>query len=664
VPNAADIVLRTPELEKSLLEYILQVTDSSENWWMSTIEGTVQSRLDWFKEFRARYEARRSVADLYRDAKDEPFPLSANVGVGVEQIFGEFLIPTSLANTYDLDPMLQAVDEQTEKENRPLTVFHDNYQRSQELGKRAMLERSIREILTVGGVFHKWAWSSIWKQQEVPVFVFAHPQFGPVMVPNPETGEQDFMYADPNMPSDHWPVGPDGVKLRIKKLPSSKMSLLREGPRLAIRPYEAMEFPAHETRIDCSEWDWLADNFTVSPFWFLGREGDPFEGGLQNLDKLWDFLKVDPNTVARNPTKRISEPVKLKEFHGKFPVTRSGRPVEIYALLAVEPKLLLGWRLSPFPRRPYFNRQVRTRKESPLGVGIPETVWSLRNALDATLNQDLDAGNLYNHPPLLLSSLAMMDDEDYEQVGPGTQWVLGSPDIRSAAGFLNPPISKRDPIASLNWLIGMTQRIWGVTDFTTGAPTESLSPNISTATGAAIVQSQGNVKFGHLTKRLSESDTQEYQMVHAMFRAMLANPRMVSVDGKPLEVKPSDREEFFAERFRIRAVGNGISTNPTIRQQVMMQYYPLISQDPLTAQDLEFRKEYLQRMLDNLGLEMTVKDGSEMQFMGLIRQLMQTPNGQQRLTQAVQISLQELQAAQAAQGGGQNGGTPGAVSQA
>lgn len=638
-----DIIVRNPTIERSLTEYILQITDSSDSWWSDSIKGSRLSRRDLFTEFRLRYQGKRSVAQLYQDAKVEPFR-GVNIGVPIEQIMGEFLNPTFISNTHDLEPMLQAYDENTDTVDEPLTTFHDNYQRSWHLYKRALLELSNREILTVGGVFHKWYWSSLWKQREVTLYVFAHPMTGPVMIPNPQTGEMDFMYADPNMPEDKWPIDPaTGVKLRIQKLPSIKADQVLEGPRLAIRPYEAIEFPPNETRIDPNEWDWIADNFTVSPFYFLGKEGDPFDGKMQNLDKLYDHYRINPNEVAERPERKLCDPIPLKEVHLKFPVTSSKRPIEIIALLATEPKILLGWRPSPFVRRPYFNRQVRTRKDSPLGEGIPETCWSLRNAMDASVCQDIDAGNLYNHPPGILNSMSRMDDEEYESMGPGTLWIVNG-DARQAFAWPQIPSSTRNPIERENWVFSMAQRIWGVTDLNLNAPTSSLSPNISTATATTAVLNQGNLKFGHLTKRLSETDSKEYDLIHEMFRNMLANPRTVSVKGQAIKVDPKNREEFFREGIAMRAVGNGISTNPLLRGQTLDTFYAMMGTNPFVGGDLENLRKLTEMMAETRGIKLNIKETDEMKFMQIVSQLMHHPVGQQLITQAVGTAAQTVQA--------------------
>src|SRR3990167_10251610 len=156
-----DYLRRSSEIDKKLLEYILAVTDSSRGWWDDTVAGSTQTRQTMFTEFRQRYQARRSIAQLNKDVKDSPWPRSSNIGIGLEQIFGEYLVPLFVANTFDIEPMLQTIDEGTENVDEPLTQFHDNYQRSEFLGKRQLLEHSCREILTVGGVFHKWTWGSI-----------------------------------------------------------------------------------------------------------------------------------------------------------------------------------------------------------------------------------------------------------------------------------------------------------------------------------------------------------------------------------------------------------------------------------------------------------------------------------------------------------------------
>ena len=659
-----DFLRRSPDIDRKLLEYVLAVTDSSRRWWDEVIPGSSQSRQSMFTDFRLRYQARRSVAQLYKDAKDTPFPRASNIGIGLEQVFGEYLVPLFVANTFDIEPMLQAVDDGTEAVDESLTQFHENYQRSEFIGKRNLLEHSCREILTVGGVFHKWTWGSTWKQMEIPVWVLMHPALNqPLLKLDQDTGQLMPIPVDPKMPEDQLPEIPGlGKRAKVGKIPSVDTVLLHEGPRLSVRSYEDIEFPFGTTAVDPNDWDWIADNFTVSPWWFLGRDGDPFDGKLQNLDKLWKWVGLNPADLANRPDRKLTEPIKLKEWHGKFPVTSSGKPVEIIALVATEARILLGWRLSPLPRRPFFNRQVRVRKDSPLGLGIPETIWGLRNAIDSEINQDLDSGNLYNHPPNLLSSLAMLDDEDYELMGPGTQWIVGG-DVRQAATFLQSPVGRRDPLSMINWLISMTQRIWGVTDLNLSAPTQSLSPNVKTATGTMAVLNQGNIKFGHLARRLTETDTKEYQLTHEMFRAMLANPKTVSINNSPVTVSPEQREKFFRREVRIVAVGNGVTTNPTVRQQIMLQMLPIFLQHPLTANDMEIQKNFLQRLIDSMGLEMNLKDTQEIQFISLVRQLMQTPNGQARIGQAVQVSLQELQALQATQGTAKPGGNGAVVGQ-
>lgn len=647
-----DFVVRNPDLEKRLLEYILAVTGESDRFWDSPVPGATVSQRGQLSDWRERYRARRSVAELYSDAKNEPFPRASNLGVGIESIFGERLIPTLLANTVDLEPMCQAVDAVTGEVDDALTTVHDRYLRS-ELGIRDLEELSNREVLTVGSVIHKWTWGSLWKQTEVPLNVFIHPlSEQPIMRPDPQTGGMEPILADPQTPQELWPVDPaTGIRLKLAKVSSVKIELAKQGPQLSIRPLEAIELPSAATQPDPNDWDWVADNFTVSPWWFLGREGDPFDGKLQNLEKLWNWIGLNPASVWQRPTRKLVEPIKLKEWHGKFPVTRSGKPVEIVALIATDAKLLLAWRVSPFSRRPFFNRQVWGRQESPFGIGIPESVFAIRGALDALLNQDIDAGNLYNHPPLLLSTLAMLEDEDYETVGPGTVWTMQ--DINGAR-FLPPPVAKRDPIAMMNWLLAMTQRQWGVTDLQLGAPTPTLSPNVRTATGAAIVQSEGNVKFGHLTKRIEATRSKELQFLHQdMFANLLTHPKPMAVNGQVIEVE----RKFFRSGILVRAAGDGLFTNPTIRQQVIQQVLAadIASQNPFTIGDLENYWKLTKMRNEASGLKLALKEPQEVQSMRLLMELIKTPIGQRHVQQAM-AELQLAAQTQAAQTQPTNGG--------
>lgn len=630
-------------IERRLLEYILGTLAQSDDWWATGVPGTRFSRKDQLAEYRARYAARRSVAGLDRDSKDDPYPRSSNIGVGVEQIFGEFLTPTVLANSHDLEPQLQAIDPGTQRVEDALTAFHDQYHRIELQHKRQQLEESLREIWTVGSVFHKWTYESIWAQSEVSLPVFVHPlSQQPMMVPDPQTGQLTIMPADPKMPEEHYPVDPaTGIPLKLGKVGSVEQVLKRHGPQLAIRPIEQIGFSPTATTVDPTDWDYLFDRFAVSPWWFLGREGDPFEGKLQNLPKLWKLLGVNPNEVHRRPDGKLTQAVQLVEWHGKFPVTSSGRPAELIALVAWEHKLLLGWRVSKLPRRPYFNRQVYSRGGHPLGKGIPETTYGLRSALDASVNQDVDSGNIWNHPPVLLSDLAMLEDEDYEIAGPGTQWVMR--DINGAKVLAVPPAT-RNPIERENWLVSMTQRLWGVTDINLSAPTSSLSPNVSTATGVTAILNQATVKFGHLTRRITETDTQEFQFCHDLFRLMLSAPKLCSVKGQPYEIKPEQREQFFKESIRIISRGNGISTNPMVRQQVFSQAYGPLMANPFVGQDLEVAKDFTEQFIEAFGIQLTLKDPQLLQQIQLFQQLMQTPAGQQLIPEAMQNVIKLMQA--------------------
>ena len=637
----ANLITRGNAMDKKILDYALQVIQQSDGWWQDGMPGTAFSRRDQFQEYRLRMDGRRSVAGLYKDSKDDPFPNSSNVGVPAEQIFSEFLIPTLLANTHDLEPMLQAIDLQTEQVDDALTAFHDRYHRTELSTKRQLLEESLREVLTVGTVFHKWTWGSLWKQREVPFTVFISPLDGqPIMRPNPQTGQGEPWFVDPKMPDDLWPVDPImGIKLKVKSVPATDFQLVREGPQLTIVPVEAILFPPYANTVDPDSWDYVGHRYAVSPWWFLGREGDPFDGKLQNLPLLWKWMGVKPDEVHRRPDGVLNKPVKLVELQMKFPVDSSGKPAEIIALVAEEAKLLLAWRVSRFPRRNIFSRQVFSRGQHPLGKGIPETAYGLRSALDASVNQDVDAGNLYNHPPLLLSSLAMLEDEDYETTGPGTQWVMT--DINGAK-FLPPPVGKRDPIARENWLLSMLQRQWGVTDLNLNAPTDSLAPSLNTARGTMAVLNQGSIKFGHLTKRLSETDTLEYQFDHELFAEMLANPKTVSIHGQPQTITPETRHEFFREDIQIVSRGNGLTTNPAMRQQVFSQAYGLLMQNPFIGQDLEVAKDLTEQFIAAFGIELTLKDPQALQQSQMFLELMQTQEGQAILPKAMQAVIQAV----------------------
>jgi len=650
------IVSASPQLDMKILDYVLATLNGSNQWWRESFLNTNQNRRDMVWDWRERYRARRSVAELYQDAKNQPFPNASNLAVGIEQIFGEALVPQTLANTVDLEPMVSVTKEGSDEEVPEITQFLDIYLR-RKLIIRDMHEESDREIFKVGTVFHKWTWGSLWRQVEKVIYVLWDPSTRqPVVTFNQETGEPDFIPMDPKTPIEEIPRNAQGVRMVIKRAADVEKVQVMQGPQLSIRPLENIKFPPGATVQDPDKWDYIHDEFPVSPWWFLGREGDPFDGKLQNLKQLFSAFNIDPSNVHLNPNNNLNRDIPLVESHMKFNVTKRGEPVEIVVLTQPTKKILLGWRVSPFTRRPYFNRQVWSRGQSVTGIGIPESLFALRGAMDGNLNQDQDSGNLYNHPPLLLSSVAMLQDEEYETTGPGSIWTMQ--DINGAK-FLAPPVSKRDPIVMLNWLLTMAQRLWGVTDFNLGAPTGSLSPNIKTATGVAAVTNQTTIKFGHLTKRLEATRTRELQFIVEMFGERLVDsPKtktpIITVDGKEVKV-----ERGMFQNIEIRAVGNGIFTNPQVRQQMLSQAYTLYhaTQNPYVIGDPENFKQLTRELNESFGLKMTLKDNELIQAIKLIEQVMQIPGGDQvvaRNLQSLQLSAAQLVAA-VQQGAGQGG---------
>lgn len=655
-------IVESEVLDKRILDYILTITERAKSWWKQDVHGTNLSRRDEFQEYRLRMEGRRSVAQLYSDAKSEPFDGASNIGVGIESVFSEFLIPLLLANRHDLEPMLQVSYNGSGTPQDDLTTFHDNYHRFEVPGKRELLEYSAREVLTVGSCFHKWPYSRMWRQAQTDFPVWIDPMTKqPLMSFDQGTGRMLPSPADPKTPKENIPLNSMGMPMTLGKLKSVKSVLQREGSELAIRPVECIGFPEGETRPDPELWEWLSDDFEVSPYWFLGREGDAFQGKFK-LEQLWKWLAIDPNDLHKDPIRLAHsiKPIKLRVFHGKYPAAADGSPVEIVSLIALDGKLNLGWQPSPFPRRPYFNQQVWNTGTCPIGKGIPESVFSLRSAMDALLNQDIDAGNLYNHPPLLLSDLAMLEDEDYETTGPGATWIMR--DINGAK-FLPASVGARDPINLLNWLISNAMRIWGVTDLTLNSPSQAISNLPSTASGTRDILNHGAVKFGHLTKRLSSVDTLEYQYVHDAFRLMLANPKNVTVEGKPLLLQPKMRDEYFGDKYTVAAVGNGISTNPILRQQAYTQFLAAAAnmQNPFLIGDLEAYKQLTEAWAKAYGIQVDIKDPKALEQSKLFMQLMQTPEGQQALPAMMQQVMQAVQmrSMQPGQGkGGQNGRIP------
>ena len=241
-PPRSSGIRRGEPIDKQVLECVLACYQAGKGWWGQTIPGTRTSMLGHLIECRKRYGGRRSVASLDQDVKLKPFR-GSNIGIGAEQVFGEFLIPVLLANTRDLDPQLQVVDRETEEVDDPRTAFHNTYQRR--LWNRKLLEYSTREVLTVGSCYHKGSYETCWTQREVSQVVYAHPlSRQPILQQDPQTGQVGPVPADSSMPEALRPREPmTGRPYLLIKIPSVDYVLQREGPPISVVTAEHLLLP-------------------------------------------------------------------------------------------------------------------------------------------------------------------------------------------------------------------------------------------------------------------------------------------------------------------------------------------------------------------------------------------------------------------------------------
>ena len=196
-----------------------------------------------------------------------------------------------------------------------------------------------------------------------------------------------------------------------------------------------------------------------------------------------------------------------------------------------------------------------------------------------------------------------------------------------------------------------------MTDLTLNQPSNALSNTPNTARGTRDILTTGSVKFGHLTKRMTAVDTTEYQYVHEAFRLMLANPKLVTQEGQPFTLPSEKREQYFGEQYQVSAVGNGISTNPILRQQTFTQVLIAAQrmQNPFLIGDLEAYKQLTDAWVKAHGIDITTKDPEALQQSQVFLALMQTPEGQQVLPQILQQLAQAVQARSSTPQGGSNG---------
>lgn len=609
VASSANVVLPGESTDEAVRRYVLSVCARS-------LRETAGYRT-WLLEATKRYEAMRSTRSLDRDDPGTPWPRASNIGLPLEAITGEALIPRFNAATTDAEPMLrvQFFEHKIKVLQEETTNwFQDVLDRSMRV--RCVRDETYRNLVIDGDGVEEALWEFRFQQTASTMAILQDGLGQPL---RDAFGAPKVFQA--NLPEEAIPDDPlvPGQKLKKVLVQRKGTRLLYEGPALETWRLSECLWPEHATTPEIDELDWFGVQMWKSPSWFKTREGDPIQGNLKNTEQLLLRYKhglpshLDTD-VERGLTSGVVFPkvpgkILLWKWTGRFDVDGDGVEEEILALVAPVERLLLGWRLSPFASRPYFHYQLFKMPGRFTGRGLPHLTRGMRDMMDFHLNQANNRASLYLNPPILYE-IDSGFDPDIHQFGTGAKWGPLAPGGRSKVGALDLPKSQEQlALEFITFYMGLVQRLTGVNDFNLGNTQASLPSSVQTATGQTLLTQEGNIKFADFIKDFQDTFEREIEFLDREFfqEGLVTEENVQTISPLPVDLLALRMPK------RFHATGNSQTMNRRALQEISLLIFDRFVADPVFQLDPALQRQLRQAVLDAFDVELQLPPPEQIQ---------------------------------------------------
>jgi len=518
------------------------------------IERTVKPRVKAFESrektidaWTKRFEAVRSIQGLsYGDdpekfPKTEPWEDSSDVGIPIEAITIRAIVARFVKTILGSKPIANVSGRgKSDYDKAKVVEEYNSYSLECEMNfERNFFDTAMDVCLAGDGVIKLIEADEEYSWEETH-FTLIDPQTNePIPDPN-NKNEYDLEWPDgyPIEVAEDFqpPVNPaTGLIPRVEEITYEKTDKTYFGTKAV--PVDPRNFIYPE---DCDTWDidempWCAHRFKKSWSWLKKRESEKEgDGGYENLDELKDEGETDDTQSLI--TKRID----LIEVWAEVDIENSNgevKPKEIIALYALEKGVLLGWIQNPYRgKRMFFHYQIMPMSHRFEGKSIPEFAKGIRDLIDCFFNNMANRDTINSHPPFVYDEESGFDPEIHE-FGPHEFWGvtdkarLGRLDMGSRSEFTSQWI--------IEFTLGLIQKLFGVTDYTTGS-VSSIAEN-KTARGIMAIIGEGNFSFDTMIALLQMTNKKLFEANIRMTAKMLKEAGM---DKKVFYVTESSENPF------------------------------------------------------------------------------------------------------------------------
>lgn len=567
-------------MDDALRRYILATCSKS-------LRDTAGHR-NWLLEATKRYEAMRSTRSLDHDDPGVPWKWASNVGIPAELIAGESLLPRFNASTTDADPIYRVDvigdDPDLKDHEESLTRFYQDVNTRQAFLRRVRKETYMNLLIDGDGIEGP-EWEEKWVQQSQTVAVFTSEDG---QLHRGEDGQ--VMLFSANLPETAYPLDP----LTEKKL--KKVLVQRKGQRKVYEGYKIRSWrisecmwPAEASASSVDDLDWFGLQMWKSKSWFKTREGDPIQGNLKNVPELLQRHRDGIPEAFNNPEERSltrdllfpkSNKILVWLWFGKFDVDGDGIDEEIIAWVAPAQRLILGWRLTSFTKRPFFHYQLFQMPGRFTAKGIPQVVKGLRDTIDFLANSINNRVNMYGDPPILYENDSGFDPDTME-FGTGALWgPLASGGLAKIRALDLPESQETIAKVLIEFYLSLIQRITSITDFSLGGPADTTAPNVKTAAGTQAVLAEGSMKFSDFVREYQQTSEEEMEFIDQELMPLARDDEVI----RALSPMPMTKEILGLPK-RFRATGSSVTMNPQTVQNIAVLMFDKLVNDPVINLD-------------------------------------------------------------------------------
>ena len=463
---------------------------------------------------RNRFKAMRSVRGLdYGDLpKTTPWPGCSDIGIPIDAITIQTIVARTDRVEFERLPLthVTAVGEQDLKTAPKIEAFLD-WQKLNKMRIRTPKLMGTRESLTVGSFFFKGIYEEYGVYDDEEMLALRDPDDGTLLREDGELVELN--------PDEPVPLNDSQHEYQLVLINRPKKKVYYRGPVFYGRSAKQILWDKSETSYDPEEWDWWADLYERSIEW-LETTGE--EIGLENIEKIIAKLESKAQEAGQKSIDR-KKMVKLREWYGEYNI--NGKMRCIVVVVAPEYGVMLGWRYDDFKQKSGQTRLVH-RCPIPMegqvrGMAISEFIKGLRDTIDVIVNQMNDRSSRYNNPPIIYQYGSGFNPSKHN-----FGYRFWPEKVAGTIRELGMQKGETNEFAKLELLIGLVQRLFGVTDTTAGIE----NPNNQTATGIATLLAEGNVNIDMLIQTLNESNIQMDQLIIAMNALYMETDK----EGNPL----------------------------------------------------------------------------------------------------------------------------------